>query len=78
MTSDTSMLRVRNNLKEALKKEAAKQGRTLEWLANDALDKYLYPPAVEPKKPLVVQDLGTVIKSSPAADAVTYTEDWGA
>lgn len=40
--NNTSMIRISNKLKEELKTVSVREGRTLEWLTNDAIDKYLH------------------------------------
>jgi predicted transcriptional regulator len=40
-TTDTVLIRVRKELRDKLKQKAQNQGRTLEWISNDALNTYL-------------------------------------
>lgn len=38
------MIRISSNLKDDLKKHAQKEGRTLEWVTNKAIEDFLYRP----------------------------------
>ncbi len=42
MTNETTMLRISKELKDSIKDLAKKEGRTLEWCTEDALNFYLF------------------------------------
>lgn len=71
MTTDTRLVRISSKLADTMKQRAKDEGRTLEWLMNDAVTVYLghrTTPGNDPEQHAT---------STPEPETVE-TGDWGA
>lgn len=81
--SETSMLRVSKHLRDLLKLKAKAEGRTLEWMADQALESFLTLPNsknVSVNEQSEVMPIDSTKPSTYRSGGLTYknTEDWGA